>query len=62
MCLGVPGKIVKKWYDETAQLWMAVVDFDGIQKEICLDYTPDSKVGEYVLVHVGFALSSVKET
>ncbi len=62
MCLGVPGKIVKKWYDKTTQLWMATVDFSGIQKDVCLDYTPDSKVGEYVLVHVGFALSQVKET
>ncbi len=59
MCLGVPGKIVRKWYDKKSQLWMADVDFNGIKKEICLDYSPDSEVDDYVLVHVGFALSKV---
>lgn len=60
MCLGVPGKIIKKWQDQSTGLLMATVDFDGLKKDICIDYTPDSQVGEYVLVHVGFALSKIK--
>lgn len=59
MCLGVPGKVIKKWTDPQTKLVMAQVDFDGLTKDICLDYQPDAKPGDYVLVHVGFAIGSV---
>jgi hydrogenase expression/formation protein HypC len=41
---------------------MGKVDFGGIQKEICLAYTPEAQVGDYVLIHVGFAISRIDET
>jgi hydrogenase expression/formation protein HypC len=61
MCLAVPGKIITIVVDEHLGLRRGKVDFGGIRKEICLDYTPDARVGEYVMVHVGFALSIVNE-
>lgn len=61
MCLAVPGKIVTILVEEFLGLRRGKVDFGGIRKEICLDYTPDAKVGDYVLVHVGFALSVIDE-
>lgn len=59
MCLAVPGKILSIRDDRGTR--MATIDFDGIQKEICLAYLPDMKVGEYAIVHVGFAISRVDE-
>jgi hydrogenase expression/formation protein HypC len=60
MCLGVPGKVVR--VDESPiGMTMGVVSFGGITKEVCLAYTPDVKPGEYVLVHVGFAISKLDE-
>jgi hydrogenase expression/formation protein HypC len=60
MCLGVPGKVVS--IEESAvDMPMGVVSFAGITKEVCFAYTPDIKVGEYVLVHVGFAISKLDE-
>lgn len=59
MCLAVPGKIVAIRDDRGTR--MATIDFDGIQKEICLAYLPDMEVGEYAIVHVGFAISRVDE-
>jgi hydrogenase expression/formation protein HypC len=60
MCLGVPGKVVS--IEESAvDMPMGVVSFAGIMKEVCFAYTPDIKVGEYVLVHVGFAISKLDE-
>jgi hydrogenase expression/formation protein HypC len=59
MCLGVPGKIVK--IVETSGLLMGKVDFGGIVKEACLAYLDDPQVGEFVLVHVGFALQKIDE-
>jgi len=60
MCLGVPGQVVRV---ETNGLGMAmgVVKFGGISKEVCLMYTPDVAVGDWVLVHVGFAISRLDE-
>ncbi len=60
MCLGVPGKVTKV---ETNELGMAMgtVDFGGITKQVCLAYIPDIQPGEYVIVHVGFALNRVSE-
>jgi hydrogenase expression/formation protein HypC len=60
MCLGVPGKILSV---EQNALGMAMgkVSFGGVTKEVCLAYLPDVGVGEYVIVHVGFAISRVSE-
>ena len=60
MCLAVPGKI-----DEIYQkdgLKMAQVDFGGVRREVCLDYVPEAMVGDYCIIHVGFALSLLSET
>jgi hydrogenase expression/formation protein HypC len=59
MCLGVPGKLIEVY--ETAGLPMGKVDFGGIAKEACLAYLDSPKVGEFVLVHVGFALQKIDE-
>ena len=59
MCLGVPGKIVD--IHEKNGLKMAKVDFDGILREACLSYVPEAQVGEYCVIHVGFAISVVSE-
>jgi len=59
MCLGVPGKIVE--IEEKNGLQMARVDFGGIFREACLDYVPEAKVGDYCVIHVGFAISILSE-
>ncbi|MGB8988162.1 MAG: HypC/HybG/HupF family hydrogenase formation chaperone [Candidatus Sulfotelmatobacter sp.] len=61
MCLAVPGKIASIVEEENLGLRRGKVDFGGIRKEVCLDYTPEARVGDYVLVHVGFALTVVDE-
>ena len=61
MCLAVPGKIINITEDANLGLRRGRVDFGGIRKEVCLDYTPEARVGDYVLVHVGFALAIVDE-
>lgn len=60
MCLGVPGKIVEKY--EKGGLQMAKVDFGGVFREACLTYVPEAKVGEYCIIHVGFAISVLSES
>jgi hydrogenase expression/formation protein HypC len=60
MCLGVPGLILSITGD-VAESRMARVRFGGIVKEVCLAYLPEAQVGEYVIVHVGFAISRVDE-
>lgn len=59
MCLAVPGKIVDK--REERGTTMGTIDFDGVRKDICLAYLPDIEVGEYAIVHAGFAISQVDE-
>jgi hydrogenase expression/formation protein HypC len=59
MCLGVPGKVLERF--EKEGLPMGKVEFGGIAKEICLVYTPEVQVDQYVLVHVGFAISVIDE-
>ena len=59
MCLAVPGKITEL-HDEGG-IPMARVDFGGIAREACMAYLPDALPGEYVLVHVGFAISKMDE-
>lgn len=60
MCLAVPGKITSITGDDPL-IRTGKVNFGGIQKEVNLAYTPEAKIGDYVLVHVGFALSTVDE-
>ncbi|MEW6240955.1 MAG: HypC/HybG/HupF family hydrogenase formation chaperone [Chloroflexota bacterium] len=60
MCLAVPGKIVDIF--ERDGLKMARVDYGGIFRETCLEYVPEAKVGEYCVIHVGFAISLLSET
>jgi hydrogenase expression/formation protein HypC len=59
MCLGVPGKIVD--IHEKDGLKMAKVDFGGVFREACLEYVPEAQVGEYCIIHVGFAISLLSE-
>jgi hydrogenase expression/formation protein HypC len=59
MCLAIPGKIVE--FHENQGVRMSKVDFGGITREACLEYIPDAKLGDYVMVHVGFAISKVDE-
>ncbi|MBP1466415.1 HypC/HybG/HupF family hydrogenase formation chaperone [Candidatus Chloroploca sp. M-50] len=60
MCLGVPGKVIAV-EPERDGIVMGRVNFGGIVKSVCLAYTPEVQVGQYVIVHVGFALSIVDE-
>ncbi|MET9571756.1 HypC/HybG/HupF family hydrogenase formation chaperone [Streptomyces virginiae] len=59
MCLAVPGRVLD--IGEKDGTRMATVDFGGVQKEVCLEYLPDLQVGEYAIVHVGFALQRLDE-
>ncbi len=61
MCLGVPARVVGVRRDSTSPLVLGTVDFGGVRKEVNLSFTPDVLPGEYVLVHVGFALSRLDE-
>ena len=62
MCLGIPGKVVEiDEPDQDSVMRMGKVEFGGISKEVCLAYLPEVQVGDYVLVHVGFAISKVDE-
>jgi hydrogenase expression/formation protein HypC len=58
MCLALPGKILSINEED---LRMGEVDFSGVKKSVCLFYTPEAKVGDYVVVHVGFAISLLNE-
>lgn len=60
MCLGVPGKVIEI-QNNSVGMTMGKVDFGGIVKEICLAYVPEVKVGEYVIAHAGFAISTLDE-
>lgn len=60
MCLAIPGKILEVRADEHG-VRLARADFGGVVKRICLEYTPDAAEGDYVLVHVGFALHTIDE-
>lgn len=60
MCLGVPGKVVSI-AENPLGMTMGKVSFGGITKECCMAYVPDVKVGDYVVVHVGFAISIIDE-
>ncbi|MCS7304540.1 MAG: HypC/HybG/HupF family hydrogenase formation chaperone [Thermoguttaceae bacterium] len=60
MCLGIPGKLLEVYQKD--DLPMGKADFGGVVKEVCLAYTPEAQPGEYVLVHVGFAISRIDQT
>jgi hydrogenase expression/formation protein HypC len=59
MCLAVPGRVSEVWTE--AAIHMGKVSFAGVVRRVCMEYLPDVQPGEYVLVHVGFALSRVDE-
>jgi len=59
MCLAIPGKVEEITTD--GDLRIGRVNFGGIVKRVCLDYVPDVEVGDYTIVHVGFALSKIDE-
>jgi hydrogenase expression/formation protein HypC len=59
MCLGIPGRVIE--IRDEAGLAMGKVDFGGVRKDACLAYLPEVGVGDYVIVHVGFAISQVDE-
>jgi hydrogenase expression/formation protein HypC len=60
MCLGIPGKIIEITTQEGTR--MGKVDFNGVQLEVCLEATPEANLGDYVIVHAGFAISTLSET
>jgi len=59
MCLGVPGKIIEIYH--LNGLAMGKVDFGGVVREACLEYVPEAKIGDYTIIHVGFALNLISE-
>ena len=59
MCLGIPGKVVETYREH--DILMGKVAFGGVFKRICLEHVPEVAIGEYVLVHVGFALNRIDE-
>lgn len=59
MCLAVPGKVLEVWDKDGTR--MANVDFGGVLKEVCLEFVPDIAIGDYAIVHVGFALQRLDE-
>ena len=59
MCLAVPGKIIEIY--ENAGLRMGKIDFNGVTRDACLAYVPEAKVGDYTIIHVGFALNLLDE-
>ncbi len=59
MCLGVPGKIIAVY--ESGNLRMGTIDFGGVTREACLAYVPEADIGDYAVVHVGFAISRLSE-
>jgi hydrogenase expression/formation protein HypC len=59
MCLAVPGRVVSVAERDGTRI--AEVDFGGVRKQVCLEYVPDALPGEYVIVHVGFAIQRLDE-
>lgn len=59
MCLGIPGKVIEIWEESGTR--MSTVDFGGTTKKVCLAYLPDLELGEYTIVHAGFALNRLDE-
>ena len=59
MCLGVPGRVIETYREH--DVLMGKVEFGGVRRGVCLEHVPDAAVGDYVIVHVGFALQKVDE-
>ena len=59
MCFAIPGKVLS--IDSSVQPTMGKVSFGGIEKQVCLEWLPEVRVGDYVIVHVGFAISKMDE-
>lgn len=59
MCLGIPGRIVELY--QQAGLHMAKIDFGGVLREACVETLPEAKVGDYAIIHAGFALNLLDE-
>ena len=59
MCLAVPGKILKIYQNDSTK--MGVVDFSGVELDVCLEAVPEAVVGNYVIVHAGFAISTLTD-
>jgi len=59
MCLGIPGKVVETYREH--EVLMGKVEFGGVSKRVCLEHVPEVLLYDYVLVHVGFALSTIDE-
>jgi hydrogenase expression/formation protein HypC len=59
MCLGVPGKIIEIY--QSNGLSMGKIDFGGVTREACLAYVPEARLGDYTIIHVGFALHLISE-
>jgi hydrogenase expression/formation protein HypC len=59
MCLGIPGKVIEIYDSEGIR--MGKVDYGGVVKEVCLAYVPEVSVGDYTIVHVGFAITQLDE-
>lgn len=59
MCLGIPGKVIETYVEHEVR--MGKVDFGGVCKRVCLEHVPETQVGQFVIVHVGFALSVIDE-
>jgi hydrogenase expression/formation protein HypC len=59
MCLAIPGRVVEISHE--SGLKMGKIAFEGVLKWVCLEYTPDIEIGDYALVHAGFAISKVDE-
>lgn len=59
MCLAIPGQVEEIFLE--GSLKMAKVNFGGIRRAVCLDYTPEASPGDYVLVHVGFSITMIDE-
>ena len=59
MCLGVPGKIIDIY--PQGDLKMGKIDFNGVTREACLAYVPEAQIGDYTIIHVGFALHLISE-
>ncbi len=60
MCLGIPGKVVETYREH--DVLMGKVAFGGVSRRVCLEHVPEAQPDDYVLVHVGFALSRLDET
>lgn len=59
MCLGIPGKIIE--IDNSSGIKMAKIDFDGVERQACIEAIPEAKVGDYTIIHAGYALNILSE-